>query len=515
MDHPYYEVNVYLLDQVGGFRLTSVEGAEADPDAPAALLDGLSYSWSFRDGQIPGHLEPATVTYSYGSTGPDVDPLPEIGEMVQVHIRLGTAPLTTLLNFVGRISDISTELRPGTRRPLRHAVTVVDLLADLRSRFPTPLAYGSHGEYWDQRLMFLSGRLGYRLGVPNAWRATEPVPHDLLALTPAWPESSADEIISSLLNTYAPQGIHHTLVPRYSASWPAGYKSIHYAFPEYGEAPNVPQRYLAVPAGRVLSGPHGLPFRFTILPSGLLGRTVTTNTAAMNKLPVVDAAWCRIPATARRSRDHDVNTIVVEGHVSGDNGPGSFSSGVTASRQRPDLGTAGARSRTVPTQQIVRFTPLPGEDWRAAAQVKADQVVDLIAETFMPDASPTAWSFDAFEIDASLVPHDVAVKLLPILIPRMPGDGDGTILRHLTLHNLPEEAQIAGDTITGFMTSGSLEIAGGKLTYKVTTTPGTPIVQSSTGSITCAQLKASAFGTRTCAQVDPTLTVLDTRLISL
>lgn len=513
MDHPYYDVVVNFLNN--GWALRAVEGADTDPSTDAVLLDGLSYSWSFRDGQVPGHLEPATLTFNYASIGPDVDPLPDLGSLVRVTITTGTSPYVSLLNFVGRISDITTELRPGSRLPLRHAVTVVDLLADLRSKFPTPLAYGSHGVYWDQRLMFISGRIRHRLGVPNAWRSTEPTPHDLVGLAHTWPEASADDIISSLLNTYAPQGIHHTLVPRYGLGWPAGYKSIHYAFPEYAEAPDISQRYVVVPAGRTLTGAHGMPFRFTQLPSGKLGRTVTTNAAAMNKLPVVDAAWCRIPATARRSRDHDVNTIIAEGYVSGDNGPGSVSPGVTASRQRPGLDSSGSRSRTIPTQLVLRYMPLDGETWRPAAQAKADQVVDLIAETFMPDPSPAPWSFDAFEIDASLIPPAVANKLLPMLVPRAPGDGDGTVLRHLTLHNLPAEAQLAGEWITGFMSSGSLEIAGGKLTYKVTTTPGTPMVKVGTGSITLAQLRASAFGGHTLATVDRSLTVLDTRLISI
>jgi len=136
------------------------------------------------------------------------------------------------------------------------------------------------------------------------------------------------------------------------------------------------------------------------------------------------------------------------------------------------------------------------------------------APYFASDASALAapYSYDAFELRASLVPDAVAADLLPTIAPRLPAetDGDGRLVRHLTVYGMDPDIRFAGQPVLGFVVSGSLTIVDGELVFTLLTVPGNPTV---TGGSATPVLVSEVVGTATGAvlppNIDPQITVAE------
>lgn len=417
-----------------------------DPNAPTMLADSFAYSWGFNDEQIPGRLTPSTTTFSLWSTSAAAMPSPQQGDLVDVTLRLGVGG-ALMVRCVGRITDAVVQLVPASKRPARLTVTVTDLLADLASRFPVRPrgSFARRASRWG----LLSYALGLSIGCPVGMDRSMP----LLAIE--WGDDSAESIAATLCASHAPGGVHHTLTPYYGPGYPPGYEWVDTGIVASSPLPDPEStvKYLLAPASRYM--PTAPP------------------------QPTLSAAYCQVPATARRGREHLINTARISGvWQAADNtidGADLEKSGQTTEISSADAATRGPLGRDIPTQLVLRLFDQADPDVPLGADV--EPAVRLAAAVHLsdPTALAAAWTFDEFTVLSYATPPPIAAEILPQLVPHYPGDGDGRLIRHLTVTNLPPHARLTADaTVRGFITKGTVAISGGKLTHTLTTTPGNP-----------------------------------------
>lgn len=499
MDHPYYSVTVtnYTRD----WTYTAVEGEEADPADPVQLVSPLSFTWGFQNGLIPtAHLQPSEALVSLAAhTAADV-PLVQVGDLIVLEVRVGTDGPRIIAPGLMRVATAEVDLRRGVYAA-GLSLALVDLSVDWRATTPaTPVGYPGGGvarprERWRERMAELGYLTGVSVGVPTWWDDQEGPLTVLVGSTLSGIYGSdigsyqgdVEANLAELLNSHVPDDITHTWVTALSAdahpagyewagpdswymdpTWPGGYSP---ALPD----PNSVMRIEAVPATRRASGSIGQPLEL-VNDAGTLRLVPRTpdSTGLVTQLGL-DADWCILPAKARRARDDVFNVIAINGKADIVDDSGMYrTENYALEFTGGDIATRGRTAvREVPTKL---FLGVPATTDSPGPYVARE--VPLVAANFLsgPSALAGGWSYDDFTLKGHLVPQDVAEWLLPLIASRVPGevDGDGRLVRQVTIYDLDPRIRFDAAPISAFITGGTLTIAGGELTWKLATTPGRP-----------------------------------------
>lgn len=501
-----------LMDIVNTTETPGVAGwVETPLPSPVAVTAGQTYvvAYDAPDGFVETALDPTMSSPAFtwvqgrymGGAFTGLVPtnmLPGYYWGADVVLAPDPTPLYLVAKLL-RISSITVELVPSDDddpAPYAAEVTLelVDTLADLRQRLvdgPLGIAAGTYGgisygyrdytrTYWQSRLAEVSVLAGCTIGSPDWWAAgTENPPPRTddglpyyagsgLALynpdTGGWAGKSAAQLVTELLNSHQPGGLTHSLVPypEYAAAYPSGWE------------------WVAGVAGgtNVGAGVWNEPAPYDP-DSDLRYMIVPASTEAGGYVAVtLDADWCEVPAKARRSREHVVNTLRLTGRSwIADPADPLLAYKITDSAielsDAADVAGHGPSGRDLPTQLYLYRTPNdnPVDQQYPAAGVAGPRFLTVDA------ARDAGYTYETFTLDSSLI-TDVSdqVHLLPILAPRWPGepDGDGFLLRHITITNLDPSIRFGTDTVEGFLRAGTLTVRDGKLLWSLTLTPGAP-----------------------------------------
>jgi hypothetical protein len=255
------------------------------------------------------------------------------------------------------------------------------------------------------------------------------------------------------------------VVPYYGAGYPSGYEFVG-GLPrgsEYGTGETVP----ADPGGSL---------RYMLVPAS---RRAPTSQDWHSEL-VLDGDWCKVPASARRSREHIVNIARLSGVALVDD-PSSptvsyaFQSGVKDITDAVDLAAHGPSARDVPTQLYLYAEPATVV---GGGMTYGYPAVAAAGARFLSVASArnAGYSYDTFTLDGSLIPVATQVGLFPYIAPRAPDEdtGDGLALRHVTIDNLDPAIGFGSTSVSGFLKSGTLTVQDGALSWSLQLTPGDP-----------------------------------------
>lgn len=496
MDAPYYTVEVENITM--GWDYSYTHGDVPDPDVEVHLADTLTYKWGFESGVVPGQLTPATGSVGLWCRSAQYVPEVEVGHIIKVTVNIGaTGPVILEKHF--RVSAAEVTLTPvedGVDPDVSFAayltIDLVDFIAELRSMLverPLGMPPGTYGgitfsssrdyarEWWRPRIAEVGVLVDRSIGCPTFWDDFEQpapmnqdgvpssgleAPNGLAFINPEagnWDGKSAHELIVQLLNSHQPGGHTYSIAPSYAGSYPTGYEYVGTALSEVGLDPTPADpdsdiRYLLVRTSRYYDG----------------------HTASE-----VDVDWCLVPAKARRSREHVINTVRIGGRATlADSGDPDLLYKWTDSAlvfTSADATTYAPSARDLPTQLRLHRSPNDNPiDFQPVAP-------GITAARFLTDSSARGtWVYESFQLVSSAIPQVDAEALLPALAPRVPGetDGDGILLRHITLTNLDPSVDFLAGTIfapgepAGFLVAGQLTITDGDLIWNLTLTPGEP-----------------------------------------
>lgn len=515
-----YTVTVANLTK--GWTYAAVEGDEWDPEDDVVLVSPLQVTWAFASEVIPSQLDPFTATVNLvGRTANDL-PDTEIGDYFQVDVQLGTDG-AYIVSRLMRVSTAESELTGKREYRAGLSIGLTDLSVDWSSLEPGWVYDSRDGEYggarnwWRERMAEVGIRIGYSVGCPTWWDDQE-APNSgvgasnndlsLYFIIGSF-EGKAFDILTALLNSHQPDGYTHTWATVYAPSGhPTGYRRIGPdSWDPYGTRPDLTEpntavRVEAVPASRKLSGAAGWPLELGVVDGVVTLVSVEPSTSGYATQLGIDAEWCIVPAKLNRTRADAINYVSVKGKATnfdGSNNVTEEAEVVTAASS--DIATRGVSKREVQTQ--LDLPSITSGTTRPAA--------GIAGLNFLTYAGiGIGWAFDGVTLYSSEVPEDTAAWLLPGLMPRVPGetDGDGRLVRHVTVHDLDGDLRFQGEPVTGFITGGVMSIEGGDIVWSLDMTPGMPSWTDAAPALaTLDDLMALAGSTL--ADINPRLTFAD------
>lgn len=486
-DPPLYTVTVYNYQR--GWTYSVTQGVAPDLTQPVQLADALLYKFGFPGQQIPsGVPTPSQVEFALWCRDATEVPEVQIGDLVGVDVRLGTSGPRIAAPPPMTVASAEAQVNlPRTAHPEREyttllPITLVDTRASLPTLFPQPrnsFAQRSNQQLWRPRLAEVAAQIGYSIGCPTWWPdLTGPVGvqgRDLASDGDGttW-ESDASKLLEGLVNTHQPNGVTHTLVPYYGAGYPTAtnggaYRWVGPTATTYtawdGDTKNV---WAPGPA----IGDPNTDFKFLIVPAS---RIINAHSDA-----TLDANWCNLPVTARRAREHVIESVTIGGderHVASADG---LTGSVTVRKSTRNFGVAtpGAATRAVHAYAFLGDSA-DSSYYGGITPDHTSPVGNAIAARFISDPSTrAAWVYDQFSMFASRVPDAQRAAVLPYICPRPPGEpnGDGHVVRRFSIGNVSPAALLPDSTIPGgFLAAGSLAITGGDLRFDLTLTPGNPL----------------------------------------
>lgn len=544
MTPPYYTATLASLSR--GWSYTSTDGDVPSGTLPVYLADDWSLTWGFENEQVPGQL--LTQTFKFRLYARNVGDLPVVdrGDLVTLDLRIGAAGSRIAAPPPFQVTECVVDVDPElVNDPNVYAataeVTAVDQLSYLRTVQPTsgttPLVaspYESTFFLWRPRFAQYARQIGVAIGCPTWWGDQEgplyPLKNDgshfqnISGLIANW-EGSGFDIVTRELNSHHPGGWTHTIVPGYQsnpATWPAGWRRVgpdtwwgdnDFAHPEYAiSEPVTSFRYYLQPASRKTPTTE-LPLRFVMSGATLTVERTPPTAGGGHSRGAVDAAWCDLPVSLRRSREHRVNDARLLGWEqlyapgSGSSStPGNTTAGVRDYADNADIAARNLRTvREIPTNLFFGEVPFPTNP---TFDVNGREH-PIVGPNYLADSSQdSSWVFDEFKLYASRIPDAYAADLLPKLTPRAAGetDGDAMVLRHLTVYRASPRSLPSDVTgpISGFIVTGRLRIVDGDLEWTLTLTPGLPVrTGAATTPVTVGEVQAAAYGNTTNPNIDP------------
>jgi hypothetical protein len=527
---PLYTVTVTNLTR--GWTYSATEGDPWDPADDVVLISPLTYTWQFEGEVIPAQLRPVAAAVNLvARTASDV-PTVQIGDLVTLDVRVGTTGPRIIAPPPMRVTEAETELvtvKHPNAYAARLSIGLTDLSVDWRARVPGHVVgYGASSpdaprHRWRERMAEIGYLIGLPVGCPTWWDDDEgpliPDPGNPGFDTPLVGadfteyKSAAEDSLAGYINSHQPDGLTHTWTTVYSTSHPTGYEYVGAVTWWDDDAGDGISRALSEPAGTVRAeavpasrktSSDALPFTLADVGGVLVIVAVEPGAGDSCAQLGMSARWCQVPAKARRDRTNAINTVAIEGQYDPNDGPdGAGISDTTYTlTNASDVAARGSAPRTVPTKLFL-----------GVKDVYQSQEVPVVAANFLSDESAldAPWTYDGFTLYSSEVPDAVAEWLLPLIPPRLPAetDGDGRLVRHVTVVDLAPEIRFGGAPVTGFITSGQMTIEGGDIVWTLRTTPGLP--QRTGGApapITVGDL-VDDFGALTFDDVDPHVTFAD------
>jgi len=525
LTRPAYAFTVTNITQ--GWTFESTEGPAPDPVPVVVLTDGLTHSWGFTDDRVPGPFEPETLTFHLGATSVDVLPRVHIGDLIEARLvrpleGWPTDPdaVRPYFEFSGRIGEPTLDLDPHSKRPARLTLTCTSHLTDLNGNIPN-IDEGSEAPPLLQwRVLFLSELAQTNFIVPSTW-ATNYDPDSAWVSFGALTGLSAHDIIVTTANTspieYAPgervvsypRGQYYSGPPvhEFSPEW------IGYSREAVLPFPNKPEVwYWVTPIFRRL-GVDSAVLRL-VWPAGSPFATIETHPDAESRdgVAYLDACLVRTPLSARKAREHMVNTIVSEGWaIERDEEGNGDPSEITRWRSREAVTEFGTVTRTVPTQALFLDSEWGSYEYQA----------DRIAAAFMPDGSADdqPWGFDQLDICTWLMTDEELDRYAPKFWPAIPTDGDAEprTLTQLIIGGVDETVMLGSRFLTAIVTGATHTINGGELLIQPKLIGGVlPPHPDGSDAVTAADLAAKGTpwsDLLTAETVDPDLSAVDFRLI--
>lgn len=526
MDSPRYTVTVTSITNGWSYSAEHGELADVAPeDLPDVILVApLTYEWAFTDEALPSQLNPFQATVNLialdGSSLPDVAQ----GDLLSIDVRVGTTGDRVIAPQAMRVTDARVTLRRH-RYAAFLAIGLVDLSPDWSGLQPgivedTSIPITAR-KLWRERLAEIANRIGFTIGCPTTWSDTEQPTAistgapNLVYIGSAFAGSARDNL-TELINSHHPSSTPHTWVTVYAPSGhPTGYRrvgpdtwSFSGGVPDPLTEPVTDTKIEAVPASRRIAGATaGLPLQLIVV-DGLLTVESREPPAGGNMARLgVDAEWCDLPTTARRSRESAVNRVTVLGQADNYTEDGTtdpyadYHYEVNDSDDQSSRGVITARE--LPTQLRLPGTDASSEDPEYAANAEA------AGEPFLSDPDDS-WAYDGFALRSKRVPQDVADWMLPVIAPRLPGetDSDGRLVRHVVIYNLSPEFRFSGEPMVGFIVAGAMVIQGGEISFELRMIPGLPVETTASTPVTFAEFEALVAGLDN-TDIDPNLTYAD------
>lgn len=523
MNHPYYKVTVTSVTR--GWVYSSTEGVAANPADLVQLVDPLKFNWAFVGEQIPGQLEPFTATVNLAGKTASALPEAQLGDLVTLDVRIGTTG-PRLVQQTLRVTAAEATLKATTKDkyPAKLAVALVDTSVDWRARVAPPFTQTQPPLGiligWAGRFADVGAKIGLSVGCPSSWAVPEEPP---LSTTKNWRDQypDAEEMFTRLAQSHVPAGVPYSFVGVYAAARPSGYDYVgaHAAAAAPWTVPTEPAgpvRALLVAAGRGTAS-SALPLVF----GTLAGVTVLVAVAPILSGPAsqvaIPACWLTLPAQARRARDQACNTLQMAGtaiyQTGADGAPDmTLAEGpyIYTATDAADVAANGAKIRQIETDLLFAYFHDTGAPYTPTNQAAWDAAAAVFLSDDTAQASP--WSYDAFTLHTKSMTQAEAEAILPSIAPRLPGetDGDGRLVRHLTIFDVKNELRLENTPTSGFISSGNMEISDGEMTWILTLTPGRPIsTASSPTPVTVGEVQSGSYGTNLAINTDPDIRVGD------
>lgn len=528
-----YRITATRLEDT--FELEATRSVLPDPADRVVLADPFSFTWQFQDQVAPNPLEPEQLELNLIAKSPADLPILETGDLWRVTVELvdvddDTGVVTShgvnAVDFVGRLGEPEVTLVPGHAWPIRAALRMTDLTADLASRYPTPgipTPWPAEGFLWWLPQWFDSFVDYPARREFNLWATVEmgdPLDYETRPdLTRSIPSESARWILDAAGASVAKDGQPFILRDRYSLAPPA--------LPGYLPAGNNGVPHPSDPVGYLYQRLNGLPSDST-LPYTLTGPAAGTiellfdyDPADAVGLAVIPACAVTIPATARRARDLVPNTFVINGYgVNYSTSSGQLAGERIETSMTFSSDWAAPRSRSIHTLlDAIRYTADEGVAMPPAVveyfDIQAARIRAWLEDAYTPDVGATTaeWAYDALVLDAMLLEPDEFAALVPMLTSWSPEQHDGVALRPVMVYDVADDVDLSGrGTINGTLTGATLRIEQGRMYYELNLSPGVARLEPTGNQLTAAQLAAGPYSSSP-ATAFADLTALDMRLV--
>ena len=573
MTPPFYSCTVASLTRGWSYSATQVPAVGVTKLTPAqiaalpavALADGLTFDWGFSGAQVPGPMDPTTATVRLAAKTATDMPAVERGDLITIDLRTGAAGARIIKPAPMRVTGAEAELAD---HPVYGAVMVLQLVerrAELQNATViqggfnlNPLAFSMAHWRWRPRLAELAAQAGWSIGCPSWWADAEDVAQpvysggpvgnqyfgledpprvntgQVIGTTPLalW-DRSVYKCVDELLMSHLPSFWTHTAYSGYQpGGYPAGWGKVgpvsnwgYFTTTPTDTGPAVADpasdhKVFLMPASRRADGALGrLPLQFAVR-GGVL--TLAPQHLSQSPAPAqsghariaLDAAWCDLPATVRKSRDGAVNQVNLSGvevYQANSGQPqvtrATFRTFANSAVQAAD----GVVTRNVETQL---YHGTAGDDYHPTNQrfYGTEAAANVAPQLLTDDSARQVWVYDQFTVKASRIPDDLAGAVLSRIAPRAPTetDTDSHVLRHLTIYRPASKVRISDGLIGGFIVKGKLEVKGGDITFTLNLTPGSTVwVTQVPASVTVGDVDTGTYQAQPCSTIDPLIRVAD------
>lgn len=562
---PRYKVTITNQTRGWSYDQTHQQYAgDVDVDTlPDVLLaDELSYEWGFEGDQLPGKLEPPTAAVRLWARNAAKLPVCEKGDRLTIDVRLGTAGLRILAPAAMKVTAADISLSNHPQYAAQLAIRVIEGTSELPALQPfggtlfTTGGANAPSLRWRTRFAELAKELGKTIAAPTWWidderpletTRTNPAGNILRGLDQPilldtgvriggatlgrYPYSAA-EALQRLLNAHHPSGIAHALMAGWqtvASTFPTGYRrvgpdNLWYGFndanasappiPAFAE-PQTSDRLYIVPASRAVTATTTyLPLAFsggaqlTLIPLG-------TGANPRGHRPLaIDAAWCVLPATFRKAREHAPNVVYIKGQETIWPSAGSPQPPKDGARGYANLAAQSADGAVTREVDTALDLGTGAGDYHVDADRFHSAEADVLQAAYLTDDSQrVAWTPDAFTVALSLIPDALVEAVAPRICPRQPGetDGDGQVVRHATVYRLPDSKRFSdGQPVTGFVVRGSMRISKGDVVWTLNLTPGLPrYIGTAPTPITVGQVDSASYQAQQLGTIDPRIRIAD------
>lgn len=494
-----------------GWTYTAVEGEEADPTEPVQWIAPLSFQWKLESEVPPAQLEPTAAELHFaGMTAGDL-PAVDIGDLIKISVRYGTTGpyIIDPPPFLVTSAEATLTPRRAQTYKARLRIAMSDLLSELATLYPITetvnlfdeLGYLTPSSRFRVFISEVAKKVNRTIGVPTSWSDLEGSDNAAtgLRIKDQFTGSGLDEL-QKWLRSYAPEDMIHVLTPAYLDSHPTGYEK---AGPPTGTtnwgpgtaeaqatdaAVSTTRRYYIVPASKNASGTD-LPLTVDVV-GGVLTLVPVATTPDGHSRIAIDAAHCRIPAVARRSREHLVNFVRLKGTAAITPIGGSVSEGP----YERDYVVEGAAVHGKVGREVDVYLFLGSFPSDASGENPPGP--PALAPHYAGEIGGGAWALDKFQLVTSTMPTDEAELLLPRIAPRFLGeeDGDEQVLRHVAIYHLDDSAAVAEGSLAGFIVAGSMTITGGDIIWDLNVCPGSPVWTGTEPALTYSEFETAVSG---------------------
>ena len=462
------------------------------------ILDGFEYSWSHKDGQIPGSLDPARVSMTFAAPSyADLPPI-NIGTRWKITLKVGgTATANNVVHREFNITDVSLSFDPNRPYPAEAKIIFTDLLAKLRATNSGALrlltAHRAKAAWYD--LLNIAESV-----------ALHAIASSVYTLVPAMSTGETwagrPRVLDGFRNASTTEGLASALASspmrdRHWSAFPSSYHATEQPYPyAWGEvwyatiaadiaqklgidtpASGEPEYLQLLPHDRKVLGRVEALYTLSLSAGSYRLTRRTPEYASHSEILLLDACKVQVPASAVFSRAHTVTVLEVEGGVLDDdttpNSPWRDRLGVT-SIASPYASMYGINSAAVETDIATARDDRGGRDENTG---RISNATAAAASMMQPSHShaPDMMVFDDFTVRGNQFDSQAeAFRVFKRLTPSQYVDGSepGGAVCPVVIFDIDPDLGIPSDEVRGFASAGQINISNGEITYQLSLTPG-------------------------------------------